>query len=52
MLEQITGGVLLVVGFFMFALGPYDRLQIGAFGRLARLVGLALMVAGVILIKM
>jgi len=52
MLEKILGGALLVVGFFMFALGPSDRIQIEAFGRLARVVGLALMVVGVILLKM
>jgi len=52
MLEKILGGVLLVVGFFIFALGPSDRIQIEAFGRLARVVGLAMMVVGVILLKM
>jgi uncharacterized protein YjeT (DUF2065 family) len=52
MLEKIFGGLLLVVGFFIFALGPFDRIQIEAFSRSARLVGLALMVVGVILIKM
>lgn len=51
MLQQISGAALLVVGFFIFALGPFDRIQIEAFGRLARLVGLALMIVGVMLIK-
>ena len=52
MLEKILGGVLLAAGFFIFALGPFDRIQIEAFGRVARVVGLGMMVAGVLLIKM
>ncbi|MFH1623146.1 MAG: hypothetical protein ABIA12_01345 [Candidatus Aenigmatarchaeota archaeon] len=51
MLDKVAGVVLLVVGFFMFALGPYDRVQIEAFSRLARLVGLIMMIAGVVLLK-
>lgn len=51
MLQQIVGGALVVSGFFMLALGPYDRLQIAAFTNLMRLVGLALMVAGALLLK-
>jgi uncharacterized protein YjeT (DUF2065 family) len=51
MLEKILGGILLVAGFFVFALGPAGRLQVEAFGRTARLVGLAMMVAGIVLLK-
>jgi len=51
MLDKVAGVVLLVAGFFVFALGPYDRVQIEAFARLARLVGLIMMVAGVVLLK-
>jgi hypothetical protein len=52
MLEKILGGALLVAGFFMFALGPGGRLQIDAFGNMARLLGIAMMVAGAVLLKM
>jgi len=51
MFQQIAGGALLVLGFFVFALGPFDRIQIEAFARTARVVGLGMMVLGVLLIK-
>ena len=51
MLQQIAGVALFVAGFFIFALGPFDRIQIEPFSRTARVVGLGMMVVGVILVK-
>ena len=51
MLQQIAGGALFVLGLFIFALGPFDRIQIEPFSRTARVVGLGMMVVGVILVK-
>jgi len=51
MLQQIAGGALFVLGFCIFALGPFDRIQIEPFSRTARVVGLGMMIAGVLLIK-
>lgn len=53
MLMKLLGGLSLVLGLLLFIFGPYGetKIQLPAYGNVARLLGLILMAAGVLMIK-
>ncbi len=53
MIRQIFGAILAFLGFLFLFYGPGDgRPQIPAYGRTAMLIGLAMIVVGILLIKL
>jgi len=53
MLRQIIGAIMILIGLFMSVLGPGDgRPQLAAYGKTGILLGMALVILGVLMIKL
>ena len=52
MISKVFGGLLTVIGFFLLIGAPGDRAQILAYANTGRLIGIALMAIGIVLVKL